>query len=234
VRDALYRALGRVKLVADHPVRFQAGEGTAVSAWIEPPGALIGRSPDADVVVLDPAKLTSRRHALIEPVGGWWVVRDLGSSHGTELRSEGETWRLDPGVAQSLEDGMWLGLGGAAWIRIGIEQPATRGSRTMATDELPAAASRREPLVGRAAQVAEALTRPFRERPPRREVTPIPQIVTDLNWSEGTIRNELRKLARLPGVHLTEPPGTAQRTRELAVQLVRLYPDQLGPEKPAA
>ena len=68
------------------------------SLGIGPNRALVGRSPDADVVVSRDE--ISRRHALIWREGGLTHIQDLGSSNGTKLngRSLGqESTELTPG-----------------------------------------------------------------------------------------------------------------------------------------
>jgi hypothetical protein len=50
---------------------------------VAPAGATVGRSRECDVVLPDTG--VSRRHAAIRPVGGGWVVEDLGSTNGVLL-----------------------------------------------------------------------------------------------------------------------------------------------------
>jgi hypothetical protein len=46
-------------------------------------GGVIGRSRDCDVVLSD--ENVSRRHAEVQPSGGSWIVRDLGSTNGVKV-----------------------------------------------------------------------------------------------------------------------------------------------------
>ena len=46
----------------------------------------IGRDPLAAIVLDDPR--VSRRHALLRPVGGTWVLEDSGSTNGTWVGTE--------------------------------------------------------------------------------------------------------------------------------------------------
>ena len=41
----------------------------------------VGKSDNADIVLADPG--VSRLHAIVEPLGGGWAVRDLDSTNGT-------------------------------------------------------------------------------------------------------------------------------------------------------
>ena len=50
---------------------------------IPPTGAVIGRSPDADIVIA--ANEVSRHHAQIAPDRDGWTLADLGSTNGVLL-----------------------------------------------------------------------------------------------------------------------------------------------------
>ncbi|HEV3070161.1 MAG TPA: DUF3662 and FHA domain-containing protein [Solirubrobacteraceae bacterium] len=56
---------------------------------VPPPGAVLGRSRDCDIVLEDPG--VSRRHAEIRPTEDDWVLADLGSTNG--VRVNGRTLR---------------------------------------------------------------------------------------------------------------------------------------------
>ena len=61
---------------------------------------MIGRSRDADVMLVDPG--ISRRHAKLVPGDmGEWLVEDLHSTRGTKVNGR----RLDPGDMHSLVPG---------------------------------------------------------------------------------------------------------------------------------
>lgn len=61
----------------------RALEGTSLA--LDGP-VLIGRSPDADIVIGD--EFVSARHAKIVPLGNGAVVEDLGSTNGTFVNGE--------------------------------------------------------------------------------------------------------------------------------------------------
>ncbi|MEE2971808.1 MAG: FHA domain-containing protein, partial [Planctomycetota bacterium] len=72
--------------------------GEQVREFTEP--AIIGRSRDADLLLLDPG--VSRRHAkLLSGDMGEWFVEDLHSTRGTKVNGR----RLEPGEMVSLEAG---------------------------------------------------------------------------------------------------------------------------------
>jgi Protein of unknown function (DUF3662)/FHA domain len=56
---------------------------------VPPPGAVLGRSRECDIVLEDPG--VSRRHAEIRPTEDDWVLADLGSTNG--VRVNGRTLR---------------------------------------------------------------------------------------------------------------------------------------------
>jgi hypothetical protein len=88
--------------------------GQAVLVWagsrtvIGPHGAVIGRSPDADVVLSSTD--VSRRHAEIVPDDGGWLLIDLGSTNGVRLNAR------SVGVPTLLTDGDVIEIGSAELI----------------------------------------------------------------------------------------------------------------------
>jgi pSer/pThr/pTyr-binding forkhead associated (FHA) protein len=72
VQEARARRSERVILVVD---------GRRV--LVPPPGAVLGRSRDCDIVLDDAG--VSRRHAEIRPSAEGWTVADLGSTNGVRL-----------------------------------------------------------------------------------------------------------------------------------------------------
>jgi len=61
---------------------------------------IIGRSSDCDIVVLDPKKRVSRRHALVRQENGVILIKDLGSLNGTYVNdikiSSSDFIRINP------------------------------------------------------------------------------------------------------------------------------------------
>ncbi|HLW94284.1 MAG TPA: DUF3662 and FHA domain-containing protein [Solirubrobacteraceae bacterium] len=66
-------------------------------------GAVIGRSPDCDIVIA--ANEVSRRHAQVAPDAEGWVLTDLGSTNGVRLNGR------QIGVPTRLADGDVIELG---------------------------------------------------------------------------------------------------------------------------
>ena len=76
---------------------------------------LLGRDPAADVVLNDPS--VSRRHAVIERRGAFWVVLDQQSANGT--------WVDDRRVTEApLQGGQRLRLGAVAFTVVVPDAPA--------------------------------------------------------------------------------------------------------------
>jgi hypothetical protein len=75
---------------------------------IPPAGVVIGRSPDADVVIA--SSDVSRRHAEILPEQGGWVLVDLGSTNGVRLNDRAV------GVPTLLTDGDVIEIGSAELV----------------------------------------------------------------------------------------------------------------------
>jgi len=71
-------------------------------------GAVIGRSPDCDIVIA--ANEVSRHHAQIAPDREGWTLTDLGSTNGVLLNGR------QVGVPERLSDGDVIGLGSVELI----------------------------------------------------------------------------------------------------------------------
>jgi hypothetical protein len=81
---------------------------------------LLGRDPAADVVLNDPS--VSRRHAVIERRGAFWVVLDQQSANGT--------WLDDRRVTEApLQAGQRLRLGAVAFTVVVPDAPARAYTR---------------------------------------------------------------------------------------------------------
>ncbi|MGA2469600.1 MAG: DUF3662 and FHA domain-containing protein [Solirubrobacteraceae bacterium] len=91
---------------AAHGRAFLTVGGTR--AAIGPHGAVIGRSPDADIVLA--SSDVSRRHAEIVPDAAGWVLVDLGSTNGVRLNDR------PVGVPTLLSDGDVIEIASAELI----------------------------------------------------------------------------------------------------------------------
>lgn len=123
----LRAALGAVRLtLANQPPAFWRDGGSVLCVEVEPPGAVIGRHPRADVVLHggDDTRFLSNFHLLIQPSGGIWVARDNASTHGTTAHepSRGRV-TLRPQQPLPLVHGMWLELAGVARLNVALVPP---------------------------------------------------------------------------------------------------------------
>jgi len=101
------------ELVGRHSAPVGVGGGQAAGAAyvsiggqrtpIGPRGLLVGRSPEADLVLS--SSEVSRRHAEIVPEEGAWVLVDLGSTNGVRLNGR------PVGVPTQLSDGDVIEIG---------------------------------------------------------------------------------------------------------------------------
>ena len=82
--------------------------GTGGPAGVPQAGRiLIGRAPDADLVIQSPA--VSYHHCELFPSGNGYQVKDLGSSNGTFINSTAQSARVLTQASLGLEDSLFLG-----------------------------------------------------------------------------------------------------------------------------
>jgi predicted component of type VI protein secretion system len=232
VTPAFHRALGRVQLWVTGLERFAGpDEATLTTTFVTPPGALIGRDPEADVCLVNCPDLVSRRHCVIEASGSGWMVRDWDSSYGTALRVGGqEPMQLPNGIGWVLGEGMWIVLAGCVELKTAITQPAARGKKTAAAGTSESAIT--APLLSdEQLRLAAAFTRPYRELPPRHDHLPVDALADELSYSRRTIYLKLDEIASSPAIAaaLTIDRGNPGRLRELSDVLIQLYPGLGGP-----
>jgi hypothetical protein len=63
------------------------GPGDREMVALDGERVVVGKSTDADIVI-DHDTTVSRRHAVLERVGGSWAIRDLGSTNGTLVNGD--------------------------------------------------------------------------------------------------------------------------------------------------
>lgn len=84
---------------------------------VGPLGVKIGRTPPADVVLMDSE--VSRSHCFVALKGSDVVVTDLGSTNGTVIVQPGQRPdELRPGVPVVLQVGAMIDLGDSLTIRV--------------------------------------------------------------------------------------------------------------------
>jgi predicted component of type VI protein secretion system len=220
-----------VKLSATGAERFLDEKGLRlVSAVIEPPGALVGRDPTADVCLDEPSERVSRWHCEIEPVGLDWVVRDR-STHGTAVVVRGEEpMGIPRGFPWVLQNESTLVLAGSVRLRVNIRRPPrTLGPTAGAESGLGGGVDPRPPLRDDLLDMARELTAPYRERPPRHAHKPVREIARERHLHENTVRNRCNKLAAIADVNhemsASRRAGAGGSDLErLAAALVVIYP----------
>jgi type VI secretion system FHA domain protein len=89
----------------------------------------VGRSVGNDVVLPDPEKRVSSRHAKLEKSGQSWHLTDLGSTNGTFLNDR----RLDPGSPVEVREGDQIGVG-LYRLKVSLGQAALEDQTLVAVD----------------------------------------------------------------------------------------------------
>jgi hypothetical protein len=139
--------------------------------------ATIGSSEAADILVADSS--VSRVHALLEWLGGWWFVQDLGSRNGTFVNGE----RVQ--VRRALRPSDELRLGRARLVLRGATSMG--GPVTTVVDEAPA-------LTPREREVLIALCQPLLAGDPFTEPASVHEIANGLFVSDAAVKQHLGRL----------------------------------------
>jgi pSer/pThr/pTyr-binding forkhead associated (FHA) protein len=146
---------------------------------------VLGRDVDNDVALTDDHAV-SRVHAVLEPIGSGWCVRDLGSANGTTVNGE-RIWaerRLSPG------DEIRVGRSLLVY-REGTSAPGS------ATERMAAPPS----LTARERDVLIALCRPVLAADIFTEPASTRQVADVLHVSEAAVRQHLARLYDKFGVY---------------------------------
>lgn len=162
----------------------------------------IGRGTTNDVAVAADPEL-SRVHAVLEPLGDGWCVRDVGSSNGTYVNGE-RIWS-----ARSLHSG--------DEIRAGSTRLIYRGASVAEEETITRTASPPPPLTKREHDVLVALCRPVLSADLFTEPASLHQIATELMVSEAAVKQHLMRLYDKFGVY----DGGERRRVRLANEAVR-------------
>ena len=210
---------------------FAAPQGTTSSVRFTAGQAILGRSPAADVEIIDPTGRVSRRHLLVECAADRWFLRDCGSTHGSVIKRDGVQVRLPPWMPQPVQGKAVLILARTVEITVTVETPSVEGIPTdmgsNAGSLLPVASLLDDDLL----PVAVALTGPYRESPPRIDCASVSDMLGALPVARSTLYKRLSELGELPPIRgrLHAPVGSSARTRELAAVLVAAYPMLIDP-----
>lgn len=196
--DAMRLSLGHLRVCAAPPTRFVTFDSqTTIRVEVTPPGALIGRGAEADLRILDNDNYVSRRHALIEPWGLQWTIRDLGSSHGTRIENHDLGLALPPQVRTPIHNGDRIEMASTAAFTIELVIAAPAGVRTK--DAPPRGAWPRlndEDLL----KLAVALLKPRRENPSRTTAPSAHDLAEHFHVERRTVYYWLEKLRTIPEV----------------------------------
>lgn len=146
---------------------------------------VLGRDLDSDVALTDDHAV-SRVHAVLEPIGPRWCVRDLGSANGTTVNGE-RIW-----AERRLSTGDEIRVGRSLLVyREGASVP---GSATERIEPPPS-------LTARERDVLIALCRPLLAADMFTEPASTRQIAEALLVSEAAIRQHVARLCDKFGVY---------------------------------
>lgn len=176
--------------------------------------ATLGRGP-GNTVRLEHDRLVSQLHAVIEPIGGGWCVRDLGSRNGTHLGGD----RILGDRALRHGDELLLGQ---TRITFRSEEPAAMPPTEGAAP--PPDLTRRE------RDVLRALCRPLFDGQMFAEPASMRQIAAELVVTEAAVQQHLLRLYQKFALH---DDGARRRVllaneaiRRAAVTIADLRPDR--------
>lgn len=146
---------------------------------------VLGRDPDSDVVLTDD-NAVSRVHAVLEPMGSGWSVRDLGSANGTTVNGE-RIW-----AERRLAGGDEIRVGRT--LLVYREVTSVPGSMTERIEPAPS-------LTVRERDVLIALCRPLLAADMFTEPASTRQVADALQVSEAAVRQHLARLYDKFGVY---------------------------------
>ncbi len=150
----------------------------------------IGKRPGVDAVIEDD-RTVSRLHAVVEPVGGGWCVRDLGSRNGTFVNGQ-RIW-----AEQALHRGDEIRVGSTR-IVFRDEDSSVAVSQTVVAKGAPE-------LTRRERDVLVALCRPLLAGGVFREPASVREMAGELVVSEAAVKQHLSHLYDKFGLYdLTE------------------------------
>jgi len=232
-------------LIGDATRARFAGPLPTLAVELDRASAVLGRSPDADVVLEDRDGNVSRGHLVFERSGLRWSVTDLGSTHGTKLWQPGAPGAgiaLRAYVPHPLSSGVRLELAGAIQLSVTIAPLALRGDPTRSRERPPARVRDAFPppeLLPLAYALTAAPTHGGRRRPT------VADVANELDVAPQRVYEQVDRLAALPAVApflqmawWRQPAGRRERRPagwldDLAGALATAYPELFGGQPPA-
>lgn len=209
---------------------FRLADGVdSPTATATPPSTVLGRSPDADVEIIDPSERVSRCHLILEAKGATWWAHDDFSGHGTWVRvPEREPSRLPPGLGVPLENGLDLHVAGVVVIRLALKRRELRGKPTAEPERR--SRSLLDLATGQQLPISEAIVRYRNAERAFRHLIDLGLITSTFT----AFRRTLRELANHPAVRDSYGDELARRGKDpsdetilvecLASALHRVFP----------
>jgi pSer/pThr/pTyr-binding forkhead associated (FHA) protein len=145
----------------------------------------IGRGPENDVVVEDPA--VSRLHARVEREAGLYRIVDLGSTNGTTV----DGVELRPWQPQPLSHGSTIDLAGAAQLRFLLSEQERAGGDAATTRRVAERAVR---LTNAEQEVLELLFVHYDEGRPAPRVATLKEVAERRYTSTAAVKMALQGL----------------------------------------
>jgi hypothetical protein len=189
---------------------------------IEPPGATIGRSPDADLRVVGPdAGDISRVHLAVWTSAWQWTVADRHTTNGTcEAADVTGGWRSLPSFPIPIADRLDLRLGSSLRLRLEVMADGPAGSPTPDADPSRGRARRIGPP--ELEQLARALLAGHRGA----GATPsAEQLAVSFFVSRATIYRRLEELRELPEMNSV---ARGRSPSQIADALAAVFPYLTG------
>lgn len=164
-------------------IEVRGPSGTQVVPLAAGARVTLGRAPDNTVTLADP--LASWRHAVLEPIGDGWCVRDLGSRNGTVLAGDRI---VGDRILQHGDE-----------LRLGATTVVLRS--TPDVHEPTVGAAPPPELTPRERDVLRALCRPLFSGDPFPEPASMRQIAGELVVTEAAVQQHLLRLYHKFGLH---------------------------------
>jgi pSer/pThr/pTyr-binding forkhead associated (FHA) protein len=221
----------RLSLVATPPT-FRVADRSHLSTEVSAPGAVVGASPDCDVMIDGPWERTgqiSGFHLILTPSSSGWLITDNASTNGTTLwEKDRGTNVLLPAYPERVKDGMVVNLPNQ--VSFTVELRGAQRIRQTEHARRPLNAPKGPDWITehKLKELVDLLARS--KRPGATRVPYNKEWVAEaLGWSPSTAQAYKRKLAKLPGIEVSDP-GRIE-FEELAEAVIRAFPELVEPPR---